>query len=166
MSERYVLLIRRLADQQVAVEREVPMPRTSRGKSSPCCQGTLPRPVAKDATKIIIESRTLADQPLEYEVPSMRMFPVLRVMTARRRKIWSQNFQAWYWKGHYVQCNVMLARTNPMIIPGAESNIILLLPIESIHFSAINVNKKFVPEMMSPTAVGWLKPISANKVAE
>lgn len=48
----------------------------------------------------------------------------------------------------------MLARTNPIIIPGAEINIILLLPIESIHFNATNVNKKFVPEIMSPTAVG------------
>lgn len=69
------------------MESEVPMPRTSRGKSSPCCQGTLPRPVAKDATKIIIESKTLADQPFGYEVPSIRMFPVLRVMTAQKRKI-------------------------------------------------------------------------------
>ena len=56
--------------------------------------------------------------------------------------------------GCYAQWKAMLARTNPTIIPGAEINMILLLPIESIHFNAINVNKKFVPEMISPTAVG------------
>jgi len=67
---------------------------------------------------------------------------------------------------NYAQWKAILAKNNPMIIPGAEINIILLLPIESIHFNATIVNKKFVPEMMSPTAVGLLKPISAKRVAE
>lgn len=60
-----MLLIRRLADQLVAVEREVPIPRTSRGKSSPCCHGTFPRPVAYDATKTIMENKMMLDQALE-----------------------------------------------------------------------------------------------------
>jgi len=67
---------------------------------------------------------------------------------------------------NYAQWKAMLAINNPMIIPGAEINMILLLPIESIHFNAMIVNKKFVPEMMSPTATGLLKPISENSVAE
>jgi len=67
---------------------------------------------------------------------------------------------------NYAQWKAMLAINNPMIIPGAEINMILLLPIESIHFNAMIVNKKFVPEIMSPTAIGLLKPISENSVAE
>lgn len=83
----------------------------------------------------------------------MRMFPVVRVMTEQKRKISLHSSQKRE-MGCYAQWKAILARTNPTIIPGAEINMILLLPIESIHFNAINVNKKFVPEMMSPTAVG------------
>jgi hypothetical protein len=48
----------------------------------------------------------------------------------------------------------MDARTNPKIIPGAEKIIIRLLPIMSMYFNANSVKRKFVPEMIKPTAIG------------
>lgn len=100
IKERYVEPIRRFAAQFVAVASEVPIPRTSRPKSSPCCQGTLPyivisisyskhkstispKPIAYDATNMIIESKTIADHVVEYDMPSMRVPPVLLVRTGR-----------------------------------------------------------------------------------
>ena len=53
----------------------------------------------------------------------------------------------------------------PATIPGAEKIIIFLLPMMSIYFSANNVNTKFVPETMRPTAVGWSNPIILKSVA-
>lgn len=53
-----------------------------------------------------------------------------------------------------VQWKAILAKVNPTIIPGALTNMILLLPMESIHLSAIRVKMKFVPDTINPTAVG------------
>lgn len=52
-----------------------------------------------------------------------------------------------------------------MIMPGADQIIILRLPMISMYFKAMRVKRKFVPETIKPTAVGWLNPISANNVA-
>lgn len=51
-------------------------------------------------------------------------------------------------------------------MPGIDQRRIRRRPIMSMYFKAKSVNRKFVPDTMSPTAVGWLKPISLNKVAE
>ena len=59
--------------------REMCVP--SRENSSPCCQGTFPRPAAYEATKRIIDSRTSADHVVEYIVPSTRFPPVFLVKT-------------------------------------------------------------------------------------
>jgi hypothetical protein len=64
------------------------------------------------------------------------------------------------------QKNEILASVSPTTIPGALQIIIFLLPILSIHLRAISVKIKFVPDTIRPTAVGWLNPISLNKVAE
>jgi hypothetical protein len=79
----------------------------------------------------------------------------------------------------------MAAKASPKIIPGAENTMMRLRPIISMYLdpgkynkhtehrvrrttnlSANSVNTKFVPEMMSPTAVGWLNPISWKSDAE
>lgn len=60
----------------------------------------------------------------------------------------------------------MLAKVSPNTIPGALHTIIRLLPIVSIHLRATRVKMKFVPETMSPTAVGLLNPICLKSVAE
>ena len=65
----------------------------------------------------------------------------------------------------YVQWKEILARVRPTIMPGAEKIMILRRPIMSMYFSAKSVNRKFVPDTIRPTAVGWLKPISLNNVA-
>lgn len=59
----------------------------------------------------------------------------------------------------------MLASVSPTTMPGAENTMILRRPMMSMYLSAKSVKRKFVPETMSPTAVGWLKPISLNSVA-
>lgn len=53
-----------------------------------------------------------------------------------------------------LQWKEILARTSPTIIPGAENTMILRLPIMSMYFKAIRVNRKLVPETIKPTAVG------------
>jgi len=60
----------------------------------------------------------------------------------------------------------MLANVNPNIIPGADITMIFRRPTISIYFNATSVNIKLVPETISPTAVGWLNPISLKSVAE
>jgi len=36
----------------------------------------------------------------------------------------------------------------------------------SMYLKATRVKRKFVPEMISPTAMGWSKPMVAKRVAE
>jgi len=60
----------------------------------------------------------------------------------------------------------MLARVKPKIMPGAENTMIFRRPTISIYFNATSVKMKFVPLTMSPTAVGWLNPISWKSEAE
>ena len=60
----------------------------------------------------------------------------------------------------------MLASVSPKIMPGADHNMMVLRPIISMYFKATSVNMKFVPETMSPTAVGWSNPICLKSVAE
>lgn len=50
-------------------------------------------------------------------------------------------------------------------MPGEEMIMILRLPMISMYFSANNVKTKLVPEMIKPTAIGLLNPISLNSVA-
>lgn len=50
-------------------------------------------------------------------------------------------------------------------MPGADQSMILRRPMMSMYLSAMSVKMKFVPETMSPTAVGWSNPISLNSVA-
>ena len=64
------------------------------------------------------------------------------------------------------QWKEILARTNPNIIPGAVHTMILRLPIMSMYFKAKSVKRKFVPAIISPTAVGWLNPMDLKRVAE
>jgi hypothetical protein len=53
----------------------------SNPNNSPCCHGIFPKPVAYEATKMIIESNTIADHAVEYLVPSIRSPLVCRVRT-------------------------------------------------------------------------------------
>ena len=53
-----------------------------------------------------------------------------------------------------------------MTIPGAEKIKIFRLPIISMYLRATSVKRKFVPEMISPTAMGWSNPMVAKRVAE
>ena len=55
----------KLLPQQVAVAMLDPMERTDRGKSSDCCQGTLPRPRAYAETYMMIDARMKVGQVLE-----------------------------------------------------------------------------------------------------
>ncbi len=57
-------------------------------------------------------------------------------------------------KMKYSQWNDTLANVNPKIIPGEDQIIIFLRPIISMYFNAKSVKRKFVPDTMSPTAVG------------
>ena len=66
----------------------------------------------------------------------------------------------------FSQKNEILASVKPSTIPGALQIMIRLLPTLSIHWRATRVKMKFVPDMINPTAVGWLNPICLNKVAE
>ena len=68
-------------------------------------------------------------------------------------------------EGGDVQWKATEARTRPTIMPGAVQIMILRRPMMSMYWSAKSVKMKFVPEMMRPTAVGWLKPISLKRVA-
>lgn len=65
-----------------------------------------------------------------------------------------------------VQWKDMLARVRPTIIPGADKIMIRRRPTISMYLSATSVKRKFVPAMISPTAVGWLKPMDLKSVAE
>lgn len=65
----------------------------------------------------------------------------------------------------YLQKNDILAKVSPMTIPGEETIMIFRRPMMSMYLSANNVNRKFVPETMRPTAVGSLNPISLKIVA-
>ncbi len=60
----------------------------------------------------------------------------------------------------------MLANVSPNIIPGELNIIIRRLPILSIQMRAMTVKMKLVPETIKPTAVGWLNPMDAKRVAE
>ena len=51
-------------------------------------------------------------------------------------------------------------------MPGAVQIIIFRRPMMSMYFRAKRVKRKFVPEIIRPTAVGWSKPISLKRVAK
>ena len=64
------------------------------------------------------------------------------------------------------QRNETEAGTSPITIPGAEYIKSFLLLTISVYLRAAWANGKFVPEIINPTAMGWLKPMVAKRTAE
>jgi hypothetical protein len=66
----------------------------------------------------------------------------------------------------HLQWKEIPPKVSPNTIPGVDQIMIFRRPMISMNFNAKSVKRKLVPEIINPTAVGWLKPISLKRVAE
>ena len=63
------------------------------------------------------------------------------------------------------QWKATAASTRPKIMHGTVQSKIFRRPMVSMYFRATRLKRKFVPETMRLTAVGWSNPISLKRVA-